>query len=266
MVRNLSKIAIQGVEIPVHRTGRGARLLALHGAKDFHAWHAYHDMLAERFDVIAPVHPGFAGSARAPDIETVDDLAYLYLDLIHDAGWAPVHLMGAGLGGWIAAEMAVRDCGPLASLTLVDAVGIKVSAPEISDITDVYAMTEQDRDAWLWHDPSIGVGRVGDPKAMSEDDLEIYLANEVAETLYTWKPYMHDPALFRRLHRVRVPTLVLWGADDGVVARSYGEAYAGAIPGARFETVADAGHLPHIERPGETAGAITRVLDHAVAA
>ena len=90
MVRDLSKIAVRGTEIPLHRSGAGARLLALHGAKDFHPWHAYHDELAERFDVIAPVHPGFGGSARADEVETVDDLAYLYLDLIHDAGWAPV--------------------------------------------------------------------------------------------------------------------------------------------------------------------------------
>ena len=63
-----------------------------------------HDILAERFDVMAPVFLEFGGSARASDVETVDELAYLYLDLIHDAGWAPVHLMGAGFGGWIAAE------------------------------------------------------------------------------------------------------------------------------------------------------------------
>ncbi len=266
MIQDPSKIAVREFELPVNRSGDGARLLSLHGAKDFRPWHSYHDILAEHFDAIAPIHPGFGGSARAGEVETVDDLAYLYLDLIHDAGWAPVHLMGAGLGGWIAAEMAVRESAPLASLILVDALGIKVSRPETPDIVDVYAMTEEDRNARLWHDPSVGVGLVGDPKTMSEDDLETYLANEVAETLYTWKPYMHNPALRRRLHRVRVPTLVLWGADDGVVAPSYGEAFAGAIPGARFETVADAGHLPHIERPGETAGAIVRFLEQAVEA
>ena len=72
--------------------------------------------------------------------------------------------------------------------------------------------------------------------------------------------------LLRRLHRVRVPALVLWGAHDGVVAPSYGEAYARAIPGARFETVVEAGHLPHIERPGETAGAVLEFLEQAAAA
>ena len=265
MVRKLSKTDIQGAELAIHRGGEGERLVILHGAKEFHPWHRVHDLLAEHYDVIAPVLPGFGGSARIGQIESVDDLAYLHLDLIHDSSWAPVHLVGAGLGGWIAAEMAVRECANLASLTLVDAVGIKVSPPETPDIVDVSTMTDEKRNARLWHDPAVGVGLVGDPKTMSEEDLEIYLANEVAETLYTWKPYMHNPALRRRLHRVRVPTLMLWGASDGVVAPSYGEAFAGAIPGARFETVAEAGHLPHIERPAETADAIVRFLQQSVA-
>lgn len=262
----MAKTKVGGAEIHIHRAGEGERLVVLHGARDFHAWHPIHDMLAERFEVIAPLHPGFAGSARAPDVETVDDLAYLYLDLIDGIGLAPVHLMGFGLGGWIAAEMAVRDCAPFASLTLVDAVGIKVSGPATADIADVYSMAADDRNAKLWHDPATGMKRVGDPATMADGDLEIYLANEVAETLYTWKPFMHNPALRRRLHRVRVPTLVLWGDHDGVVAPAYGEAYAAAIPGARFETIADAGHLPHIERPDETAAAILGFLDRAIAA
>ena len=265
MVRKLSNLSVQGVDLSFQRAGKGARLVVLHGAKDFYAWHPIHDILAEHFEVIAPVHPGFGGTARGKDVETVDDLAYLYLDLIHESDWAPVHLVGAGLGGWIAAEMAVRESSRLASLTLVDAVGIKVSPPEIPDIVDVSTMTEDNKNARLWHDLAVGIERVGDPKTMSEDDLEVYLANEVAETLYTWKPYMHNPALRRRLHRVRVPTQVLWGAFDGVVAPTYGEAYAAGIPDARFEIIANAGHMPHIERPAETAGAIVQFLQQSVA-
>ncbi len=266
MVRNLSKITFRGVDLPLHRRGDGERLLFLHGAKDFRIWHPCHDALAINFDVIAPIHPGFGGSARLPGIETVDDLSYHYLDLIFEAGWAPVHLVGAGLGGWIAAEMAVRENAPLASLTLIDPIGIKVSGPEIPDITDVSAMTEADRNMRLWHDPAAGVELVGDPKSMSEDDLEIFLQNEMVETLYTWKPYMHNPALLKRLHRVRIPTLVAWGAHDGVVSPSYGEAFAAAIPGARFALIANAGHLPHIERSVDTVGAISAFLEKSVAA
>ena len=170
MNKDLRNIAVRDVELAVNRSGEGARLLSLHGAKDFHAWHPVHDMLAERFDVIAPVHPGFGGSARASDIETVDDLAYLYLDLIHDAGWAPVHLMGAGLGGWIAAEMAVRESAKLASMILVDAVGIKVSKPETPDIVDVSTMAEEKRNAGSSRQPPAAVLRAMRLWQYSDDD------------------------------------------------------------------------------------------------
>ena len=52
---------------------------------------------------------------------------------------------------------------------------------------------------------------------------------------YGWSPYMHDPKLKGRLHRIRVPTLVLWGAADRIAPPDYGRAYAAAIPGARFD-------------------------------
>ena len=256
-----ARLAARGAELEFYRTGSGERILVLHGAKDFRGWHAYHDKLAARYKVLAPVHPGFGTSERSPEIESVDDLAYFYLDLIDQLSWARVHLFGIGVGGWIAAELAVRSCAPLMSLTLVDAVGIKVSGPDQADITDIYAMPEDERLGLLWHDPSVADDIVGNPKTMDPEDLEVFLRNEETETLYTWKPYMHNPALRKRLHRVRVPTLVLWGARDRVVAPSYGEAFAQAIPNARFVTIEQAAHLPHLEQPAAFADQVLRFVD-----
>jgi pimeloyl-ACP methyl ester carboxylesterase len=64
------------------------------------------------------------------------------------------------------------------------------------------------------------------------------------------------------LNGIDVPTLVLWGESDRVVTREYGRAYAAAIPGARFEIIAEAGHLPWLEQPAET----FRLLDRFVVA
>ena len=72
-----------------------------------------------------------------------------------------------------------------------------------------------------------------------------------ATALYGWRPYMHDPALAHWLHRITRPSLVLWGEEDGIVSASYGESLAAAIPGSRFELIANAGHMPHLERPSE---------------
>ena len=66
---------------------------------------------------------------------------------------------------------------------------------------------------------------------------------------FCWDPYMHTPKLRQRLHRVNVPTLLIWGEKDAITSPAYGEAYAKLIPGAKFSLVPGAGHYPHIEKP-----------------
>ena len=73
-------------------------------------------------------------------------------------------------------------------------------------------------------------------------------AGRVALALYTWQPYMHNPSLRLRLNRVSIPTLVLWGANDGIIPTVYGKAYAKAIPGAKFKSIPRAAHMPQIEQ------------------
>ena len=43
---------------------------------------------------------------------------------------------------------------------------------------------------------------------------------------------MHNPRLKHRLHRIKVPTLLIWGEQDGIVTTRYGQAYRDLIPGA----------------------------------
>jgi len=78
--------------------------------------------------------------------------------------------------------------------------------------------------------------------------------------VYAGDPYMHDPALAGRLAAITVPTLVLWGEADRIATPGYGRAFAAAIPGARFEIVERAGHLPQLEQPEATFAAIDEFL------
>ena len=66
---------------------------------------------------------------------------------------------------------------------------------------------------------------------------------------FCWEPYMHNPKLKIRLPRIKVPTLFIWGENDGVTTTTYGKAYSEQIPGAKFVTVPKAGHYPQIEQP-----------------
>jgi pimeloyl-ACP methyl ester carboxylesterase len=96
---------------------------------------------------------------------------------------------------------------------------------------------------------------------MPEADVRIVARNLEATARYTWSPYMHDPKLAHRLHRIRIPTLFLWGTADRILSETYGRAYCAAIPGARFEPIECAGHFPHLEQPDEFARRIFAFIE-----
>src|SRR5690606_47439 len=168
-----------------------------------------------------------------------------YLDLLDALKLDAPAVIGFSMGGWLAAELAVLPGTNFSKLILVDAVGVKIGGPTDRDIADVFGMPPHDATRLLWHDPARGPSTEGLP----DEAFETMAVNRIALGLYTWEPYMHNPKLRYRLHRIAVPTLLIWGASDGVVKTDYGQAYAGLIPGARFAVIPEAGHLPHIEQP-----------------
>ena len=120
-----SVLAVRGCRIRLMRGGAGSPLVVLHGATGA-SWLPFMQKLAENFDVIAPEHPGF-GESDTPDwLDTIHDLAYFYLDLLDELKLKDVNLVGLSFGGWIAAELAVRNTQRLASLTLAGAAGLYV--------------------------------------------------------------------------------------------------------------------------------------------
>src|SRR5215470_20233543 len=161
-----------------------------------------------------------------------------------------VILVGVSFGGWIAAEIAVKSTARLSHLVLANAVGIKVGARDTRDIVDIFAITEPELNKLAYFDPKLAER---DYKAMAEADVHVVARNREASARYTWSPYMHSPKLKGRLHRIRIPTLFLWGVADRILSEDYGRAYCAAIPGGRFETIARTGHYPHIEQPEEFA-------------
>jgi pimeloyl-ACP methyl ester carboxylesterase len=134
----------------------------------------------------------------------------------------------------------------MARLVLGNPVGIKVGDRETRDILDIFAMVEGEFLEKAFADPAVGKP---DYHAMTNDEVTVAARNREAAALYTWSPYMHDPKLKGRLHRIRIPTLVLWGSADRLASEAYGRAFAAAVPGAKFETIAGAGHFPNIEQP-----------------
>lgn len=238
---------IAGASTEVVELGRGPSLLFLHGGEGPLAPNdRYLHALARQFRVIAPWHPGFGPSEIPEDFRDVGDLAYFHLEIAEHYGLENAVLCGASFGGWIAAEMAIRDPRRFGKLVLADAFGIKVNDRNTRDVADFFAMGAADVVANSYNRPEVAER---DTTKMSEDELAEIVRSREALSYYGWQPFMHNPQLKRWLRRVRMPTLVLWGANDRIVKPDYGRAYAAAIPGARFDLIADAGHYAYIEQP-----------------
>ena len=250
-------LSVAGVELEVLRRGAGNPLLLLHGFQHIDPRLPVVDLLARDAQLIAPSHPGFGRSSRPADFGTVYDLVHLYLGLLDSLPQGPLTLMGLSFGGWLAAEIAVKAGRRIDKLILVDALGIKVSDRETPDILDVFNAHPQDVIAKSWHDPQTFGPRYDD---MEDDELVARSRNWETLARYGFHPYMYNPQLKRWLGNIKARTLVLWGASDGVVKPTYGEAYAKLIPGARFETIANAGHHPEIEQPDALAARVREFL------
>lgn len=239
-------VNVHGIDIEVRTYGTGAPLLFLGGEEQLEVDSRFVEDLSRDYKVIMPSPPGFGKSGRPDWISNPDDLAYVMLDLAEMLGVENAPLVGCSLGGWIAAEMATKDDSRFSRIALIDPYGVKVGGPYDVDIQDIWILHPSKVAAMKWRDQEKGKR---DYSSMSDDQLAVVARNTESFARFCWEPYMHNPKLRHRLHRVSKPTLVLWGAQDGIAAPSYGRAYAGLIPGAKFETISEAGHYPHIEQP-----------------
>ena len=208
MTDKVEKYTLQGVEIEVARKGTGAPFLLLHGGGGPILDHSFTDELAKKYEIIAPTHPGFGGTKVPDHFDGMADLIYLYLDLLDEIDIHNSVLMGFSMGGWLAAELATISCARFSKLILVDAVGVKIGGPTDRDIVDVWGIPPEQATRLMWHDPAKAPKMDG----LSDEAVASIAANRIALGLYTWEPYMHNPKLKHRIHRISVPTLVIWGA------------------------------------------------------
>ncbi|MEI7712053.1 MAG: alpha/beta hydrolase [Rhodospirillales bacterium] len=246
-------ITVSGVALDIEEQGAGRPLLFLHPGEGLQASRPWFDALARNHRVIAPNHPGFGGSALPDWFGTVDDIAYLYLDLIQALGLKDVLLVGACFGGWIAAEMAVRNTASVTGLVLAAPLGIKIGGHLDRDIVDMHSLSRADFMAKAWANPALGEI---DYTALPDAELAGIARGRESLALFGWKPYMHNPRLRRWLHRIDVPTKLIWGAQDGIVSTVYAEGWKAEIPKSTLHIIPNAGHYPHWEQPDAFATAV----------
>ncbi len=253
------RLTVAGIELETLREGqgRGPKLLLLHGFDTIGPDAPFLGLLARNYEILAPSAPGFGRSPRPDDVNQVYDLVHLYLELLDRLG-GKASVIGFSFGGWLAAEIAAASCHAIEKLVLVDALGLKISGRETPDVLDLFNTHPREVTKRRWHDPT---RHAPDYNAMSDEELVLLARNREALCLYGWHPYMYNPRLARWLARISVPTLVLWGEADGIVAPAYGKAMSALIPAARFATIGAAAHHPEIEQPRAFADAVLKFLE-----
>jgi pimeloyl-ACP methyl ester carboxylesterase len=251
-------ISIAGIDLDLFERGQGAPLLYLHGGGGIALDIPFLEQLAQTRRVLAPSHPGFGRSSLPDWLDSIDDIVHVYLELMERLKLTRVDVVAFSIGGWIAAEMATKVPERISRLVLIGPVGVKTGKPDTLDVPDIFAMPREKLDRLRFHDPA---NNPIDPSKLSDEQLHIVARNSETLALLTWEPYMHNPKLRHRLHRLTMPTLFLRGASDGIVSADYLERYAKLVPNARLDTIAQAGHLPHAEQREATLAKVLQFLN-----
>jgi len=251
------RLTTRGVGVRVRRGGRGPQLIFLHGAGGWPLWLPFFDKLAQRYEVLVPEHPGFGVSDNPAWIRNVPDLAMYYLDVLDATYKAPVHVIGHSLGGWTAAEAAVRNSTRIASLTLLAPAGIRVKGHPPGD-NFIWSPEEAVRNRF--HDQALAEAALAAPPP-TDEQLDEQMQNNLSAVKFGWEPRWFNPDLEKWLHRIAVPTQVIWGREDKILPGIYARLWGERVKEAEATVLDGCGHSPHIEKVEPVAAKVLAFLD-----
>lgn len=261
---------VHGTSVSLVEMGRGAPLLYLHGFADVHGAVAgglpFHEALAASTRLLAPAHPGCGASTGGEQVDGVEDLVFHYLDLLDALALDRVDVVGTCLGGWIAAELAVRHPHRVGRLVLIGAVGLHVPGVPIADLfmlsqrADFGKHTDLRRLLFREPDAPLALTMFPDRYAALPEELLRYQCLAFAARIGWSPPYFYDRKLRARLRRITVPTLIVWGRDDRFVPVAHAAAYHEGIAGSTLVVLDDAGHCVWLERSETCARLVAEFL------
>jgi pimeloyl-ACP methyl ester carboxylesterase len=247
----------RGVSVRALRGGTGAPVLFFHGAGGWPAWLPFFERLSQRTALPVAEHPCFGASDDPPWLRSVSDLAMYYLDVLDAHYPSPVHVIGHSLGGWVATEAAVRNTGRIKSLTLIAPAGIRVKGVPPGD-TFIWSPEEGARNRY--YDQKFADAIIDAPPP-SEDKINETLQNQLAAVKFGWEPRWYNPDLEKWLHRIAVPTHVVWGRQDKVLPSAYAPLWGERVAGVQVSMIEECGHSPHIEHCDAVTEKVLAFLD-----
>ena len=183
---------------------------------------------AEKFRVIVPFHPGFGESGDDPALSDMHDYVMHYLDLFDALGIDKFRLVGFSLGGWLAAKFASEHGHRVERLVLVGPAGLRGKEQPKGD----FFTCRRSRFRRCWFRISTSSSRI----CRKTHDLDFmgarYREGGTLARLLWEHPY--DRKLPRYLHRLTMPTMLVWGEDDGSCRFRPPSTGAGTFPKRKF--------------------------------
>jgi len=258
----LSSVDVLGTSVEVFTAGDGPPLLFLHGLDGIEGAGSFLRALSQVFTVHAPSHPGFGASERPARLNRVDDLGYFYLDLMNLLSLDRPVVVGTSFGAWVAAETLTKEPDRASQLVLASPVGLPTANRREQHVADIFMLSRQELGARMQVGPASAGSNMATLTKLPEPELYRLMRNDEAASLYGWTPYMSNPKLADRLHRITVPTLVAWGSEDAIVTATYRDAWARALPQATVEIIPEAGHRLHADQPAQLAARVAARASH----
>lgn len=249
------------VRIRVLAKGSGPALVYFHGPWGL-TWDPFLDELAQSFTVHAPEHPGTTPDAH-DDIYHLDglwDLVLCYDELLETLGIRNAAFVGHSFGGMVACEVAAAYPDRVRRLAMIAPLGFWRDPDRIVN----WMMLEPAAlRAHIFRDPEGDAARRMFPRADAQD-----AAATAARVRLTWAMGttgkfiwpIPDKGLKKRIHRVKAPTLLVWGREDRLVPAVYADEFTRRLPDARLQTVDGAGHAPHLEHTAAVARVVSDFL------
>jgi pimeloyl-ACP methyl ester carboxylesterase len=230
------------------------------------AWSRQVDAFSATHRVIAPDLRGLGQTEAQPGTNTMERYAEDVHALLQELGTGPVVLAGHSMGGYVALAFARLHPEMLRGLVLV---GTKAGADTPEGAAGRRATAEKVRLEGI-----DGVVNTMAPKMLAASNQDQTMAAQVRDLMEPSKPegvigallgMAERPDSTPRLGSIRVPTLVITGADDTVIPPAESDLLAKNIPGAQLKVIPNAGHLVAFEQPKAFNDALRQWLERAAA-
>jgi pimeloyl-ACP methyl ester carboxylesterase len=236
------ELRVDGIKTVVHTAGKGEPLVLFHGGGTVDGFE-FAEPWADKFRVIVPYHPGFGESGDDPTFTDIHDYVMYYLEFFDAMKIDTMSIVGLSMGGYLATKFAVEHGNRINKLVLIAPYGLDIPEHRTADIIaipgeQVVPMLVSNFDTLKKDLPE-------------RPDADFIGARYREATTFARLFWEHptDPKFPRYLHRVKMPTLIVWGEDDKLIPVQHAQTWRKLIPNSEVVVIKGGGHIVQRDKP-----------------